>query len=141
MPTPLNRRSFLRQTTAAAAAGGYFVSHAAAQDSTSPNERLNIAAVGTTGRAGASIGGVRKADTLMPDSCSTCSRSSVKLRNVALKGLRHPRASRRGGSFQNTRTYSGSATSSSIMSAIRRRKHSPSTCTLFGTTCRPSPLN
>jgi predicted dehydrogenase len=58
MPTPLNRRSFLRQTTAAAAAGGYFVSHAAAQDSTSPNERLNIAAVGTTGRAGANIAGV-----------------------------------------------------------------------------------
>ncbi len=55
MPTRLNRRSFLGQSTLAAATGGYFVAHAAAQPSSSPNERLNIAAVGTTGRAGANI--------------------------------------------------------------------------------------
>jgi predicted dehydrogenase len=55
MPTRLNRRSFLGQSTLAAATGGYFVDHAAAQPSSSPNERLNIAAVGTTGRAGANI--------------------------------------------------------------------------------------
>ena len=51
------RRDFLGQTGAVIAAG-YFVNPVAAVDSKSPNERLNIAAVGTSGRAGANIRGV-----------------------------------------------------------------------------------
>lgn len=55
----LNRRTFLAGGTAASvAAAGYFVGSARADDSKSPNERLNIAAVGATGRAGADIRGV-----------------------------------------------------------------------------------
>ena len=51
-----SRRQFLRgSATAAAIAGGYFVNPAAAVASTSPNERLRLAAVGATGRAGANI--------------------------------------------------------------------------------------
>jgi predicted dehydrogenase len=50
-----NRRDFLGQTGAGMVAAGYFVNPVKAQDSTSPNERLNIAAVGTSGRAGANI--------------------------------------------------------------------------------------
>lgn len=56
-----NRRDFLRQTAAvgAAASGlaatGYFLNPLPAAQSKSPNERLNIAAVGATGRAGANI--------------------------------------------------------------------------------------
>jgi len=52
-----NRRDFLK--TSAAASGlvlsGYFVNPTPAAESKSPNERLNIAAVGTTGRAGANV--------------------------------------------------------------------------------------
>lgn len=51
------RRDFLGQTGAVIAAG-YFVNPVAAEDSKSPNERLNIAAVGTSGRAGSDIQGV-----------------------------------------------------------------------------------
>jgi predicted dehydrogenase len=47
----LNRRQFLK-TTAGAAAAGYFVCTAAAQESQSPNERLNIAAVGVANKGG-----------------------------------------------------------------------------------------
>lgn len=57
MPRQLTRRRFV-QTTAAAAAAGYFVNPTAAQESNSPNEKLNIAAVGATGRAGANVAGV-----------------------------------------------------------------------------------
>ncbi len=53
----LNRRRFV-QTAAFASVAGYFVNPTQAQPSTSPNERLNIAAVGATGRAGADIAGV-----------------------------------------------------------------------------------
>ncbi|QDU97942.1 Gfo/Idh/MocA family protein [Lignipirellula cremea] len=53
----IDRRHFLAATSAAAV-GGYFSQTAAAEDSTSPNERLNIAAVGATGRAGADLRGV-----------------------------------------------------------------------------------
>jgi len=52
-----SRREFLQ--TSAAAGGvivsGYFVNPSPAAESKSPNERLNIAAVGTTGRAGANV--------------------------------------------------------------------------------------
>lgn len=57
MSRQLTRRRFV-QTTAAAATAGYFVNPTAAQESKSPNEKLNIAAVGATGRAGANVSGV-----------------------------------------------------------------------------------
>ncbi len=54
-----NRREFLqRSAVAGAVAGGFFANPATAAESKSPNERLNIAAVGATGRAGADISGV-----------------------------------------------------------------------------------
>lgn len=56
-----NRRDFLRTTaavTAATAAGGVW-SELAAQESVSPNEKLNIACVGTANRAAADIDGVK----------------------------------------------------------------------------------
>lgn len=54
----LNRRRFLAQSAAASAiASGYFVSSVPAAESKSPNERLNLAAIGATGRAGANIQG------------------------------------------------------------------------------------
>jgi len=54
MNQSLHRRQFLQTSAAGAAlAVGYFSSVSPAQESTSPNERLNIAAVGATGRAGA----------------------------------------------------------------------------------------
>jgi predicted dehydrogenase len=54
-----NRREFLQRSAAAGAvAGGFFVNPVSAAESKSPNERLNIAAVGATGRAGADISGV-----------------------------------------------------------------------------------
>ena len=50
----LHRRQFLQTSAAGAAlAVGYFSSLSPAQESNSPNERLNIAAIGATGRAGA----------------------------------------------------------------------------------------
>jgi predicted dehydrogenase len=57
MPRQISRRRFV-QTTALTAAAGYFVNPTQAQQSDSPNERLNIACVGATGRAGADIAGV-----------------------------------------------------------------------------------
>ena len=57
MPRQVTRRRFV-QTTAAAATVGYFVNPTEARESNSPNEKLNIAAVGATGRAGANIAGV-----------------------------------------------------------------------------------
>ena len=54
--TRTTRRSFLQQSSALAAAG-YFVSHSPAQESNAPTERLNLAAIGATGRAGANIKG------------------------------------------------------------------------------------
>jgi predicted dehydrogenase len=57
MPRQISRRRFV-QTTAVAAAAGYFINPTQAQQSDSPNERLNIACVGATGRAGADIAGV-----------------------------------------------------------------------------------
>ncbi len=60
----LSRRRFL--STSAAAAGalslGAYVNPAAAQQSRSPNERLQIAGVGTTGRAGADLSEVSSQD-------------------------------------------------------------------------------
>ena len=52
-----SRRQFLRTSTAAASALalGAYVNPAAAQESRSPNERLRIAAVGTTRRAGENL--------------------------------------------------------------------------------------
>jgi len=57
MTNSLDRRHFL-QATGATIAAGYFVSSAPAQESQSPNERLNLAAVGATGRAGANVSAV-----------------------------------------------------------------------------------
>lgn len=58
-PTRVSRRRFAR-TAAAAAAAGYFASQTSAPlFSQSPNERLNLAAVGATGRAAANIRGVK----------------------------------------------------------------------------------
>ena len=58
MSRPLDRRQFIAQSAAAGAiASGYFVNPIAAADSKSPNERLNLAAIGVTGRAGADIDG------------------------------------------------------------------------------------
>jgi predicted dehydrogenase len=53
----VDRRDFLRQTAMAGGllAAGYFVHPVVAADSKSPSERLNIAAVGATGRAGDNI--------------------------------------------------------------------------------------
>ena len=49
--TQSTRRQFLGGTAGAIAAS-YFVNPSAAVESSSPNERLNIAAVGADGRAG-----------------------------------------------------------------------------------------
>ncbi len=53
-----NRRAFLKRSAAAALAGGYLARTSQAIEKDSPNERLNIAAIGATGRAGADIRGV-----------------------------------------------------------------------------------
>jgi len=52
-----NRREFLKQGSAAAGslAMSYFAYPTLAAESNSPNERLNIAAIGTANRAGANI--------------------------------------------------------------------------------------
>jgi len=59
MANHLNRRQFITTTTAAAGvlAVGCHTEAAVADDSKSPNERLNIAAIGATGRAGANVRG------------------------------------------------------------------------------------
>jgi predicted dehydrogenase len=49
-----SRRTFL-QSSGALLAGGYWISTAAAQESNSSLEKLNLAAVGATGRAGANL--------------------------------------------------------------------------------------
>jgi predicted dehydrogenase len=60
--TPTRRR-FLQQSAAAGiVASGYFVNPVAAKLSNSPNERLRIAAVGATNRAGANIRGCASQD-------------------------------------------------------------------------------
>ncbi len=53
----VDRRGFLRHSAAWSGliASGFFVNPSRADQSDSPNERLNIAAVGSTGRAGANI--------------------------------------------------------------------------------------
>lgn len=60
MSRQFRRREFLQASAAvtSAAALGYFVNPTAAAESKSPNEKLNLAAVGTAGRAGADIDGV-----------------------------------------------------------------------------------
>lgn len=58
MSRRISRRSFIQQTSLAAAmASGYFINPGPLKASTSPNERLNIAAIGATNRAGANIQG------------------------------------------------------------------------------------
>ena len=54
----LNRRDFLRLSTAAAVTGGVW-SQLEARASTSVNAKLNIACIGTANRAGANIQGVQ----------------------------------------------------------------------------------
>jgi len=58
--THLTRRSFVQSTTAGAAflSAGLFTGGAKAEDSKSPNEKLNIACIGTANRAAADIAGV-----------------------------------------------------------------------------------
>lgn len=59
MANQLSRRHFLRTTAAVGAIGaGFHVNPTPAAASKSPNEKLNIAGVGATGRAGADIAGV-----------------------------------------------------------------------------------
>jgi predicted dehydrogenase len=59
MTNPINRRQFLgRSAFSGAILAGAYVSTAKAADSKSPNEKLNIATVGTANRAGADINGV-----------------------------------------------------------------------------------
>jgi uncharacterized membrane protein len=60
----LSRRRFLSTSAAAASALslGAYVNPAPAQESKSPNERLRIAGVGTTGRAGANLGELSSQD-------------------------------------------------------------------------------
>lgn len=53
-----HRRDWLRASTAAAVAGLGFFQQTAAQESRSPNERLNIACIGVYNRAAANIDGV-----------------------------------------------------------------------------------
>ena len=54
-----NRRVFLQQSAATAAvASGLYASGAAAQDSSNPLEKLNIACIGTANRAAADVEGV-----------------------------------------------------------------------------------
>ena len=62
--TDWSRREFLSGSAAAAGALtlGAYVNPAAAQVSKSPNERLRIAGVGTTGRAGADLGELSSQD-------------------------------------------------------------------------------
>ena len=58
----INRRGFLHESAAATAGGfmaGYFTSRAAAQ-SKSPNEKLNIACIGVSGRGGDNVNGVQR---------------------------------------------------------------------------------
>ena len=57
MPLKRNRRQFLTRLSTGVAAG-FFINPTRAAFSDSPNERLNIAAVGCTNRAGANIRGV-----------------------------------------------------------------------------------
>ncbi len=55
----IHRREFLARSAAATAlAGGLSPDASSADEAKSPNERLNIAAIGATGRAGADISGV-----------------------------------------------------------------------------------
>ncbi|MBK95373.1 MAG: oxidoreductase [Planctomycetaceae bacterium] len=54
----LNRRSFVSALGVTAIGSGVFVNPTPAQESTSPNERLNLAAIGVTGRAAGNIKGV-----------------------------------------------------------------------------------
>ncbi len=61
MSRRFSRRQFLGHTITKAGAvfaAGYFVNPLVARNSTSPNERLNIASVGTRARAGANLAGV-----------------------------------------------------------------------------------
>ena len=53
----LNRRNFVSALGATAIGSGVFVNPAPAKESTSPNERLNLAAIGVTGRAAGNIKG------------------------------------------------------------------------------------
>jgi predicted dehydrogenase len=55
MSRQLSRRQFLG-SSAALVASGYFVSHLPAQESKSPSERLNIAAVGVANKGGHNLG-------------------------------------------------------------------------------------
>ncbi|MEQ8787870.1 MAG: Gfo/Idh/MocA family oxidoreductase [Pirellulaceae bacterium] len=57
-PLRLDRRRFLASTSAAVLGAGYFAGSLSAAESDSPNERLNIASIGTTGRAGSNLRGV-----------------------------------------------------------------------------------
>ena len=61
MNRKLSRRTVLQGATAGAATG-FFVSGTAPRAADSPNERLRIAGVGATGRAGADIAGVASQD-------------------------------------------------------------------------------
>ena len=54
----LNRRHFTTAVGASVIGSGVFVNPIPAQESSSPNERLNLAAIGVTGRAAGNIKGL-----------------------------------------------------------------------------------
>jgi predicted dehydrogenase len=58
MYTPINRRQFIGQTTVGAVMAGAYIRTAAAAESKSPNEKLNIACVGCGGRGASDVNGV-----------------------------------------------------------------------------------
>lgn len=55
----LHRRQFLKTTSAAALSAGLYRGFASAAESTSPNQKLNVACIGTANRAAADIQGVQ----------------------------------------------------------------------------------
>ncbi|MBN1490705.1 MAG: Gfo/Idh/MocA family oxidoreductase [Phycisphaerae bacterium] len=57
-----NRRDFMKTTAAAAGAGFWVASHSRAAESTSANEKLNVAFIGVAGRGGGNLGGISAFD-------------------------------------------------------------------------------
>ena len=59
MTTRIRRREFLKATTAGLVGAGYFVNPLPAAQSKSPNEKLNLAAVGVANKGGHNVGQLR----------------------------------------------------------------------------------
>lgn len=82
----INRRQFVASSVGAAAAVGYHVGQAPAEESKSPNERLNLASVGVMQRAGANLRGV--------ESQNIVALADVDRNFLAQAGARYPQARR-----------------------------------------------